>query len=119
MAGHPHAKECRCDQCVVEKADRRLAAAVVARLALTGCIEDTGLAEQRALTETCRVLLECGEPPLWHVAVTECTDAHQALDHAKVPQRTGVPRRVGDGRHEITMGLAQRIQWLVANRPRP
>jgi hypothetical protein len=46
----------------------------------------------------------------------ESVAAHLALDKAGIPATKLVPNRAGDGKQEITMGLAERVRLLASPR---
>lgn len=53
-------------------------------------------------------------PPLWRHAVTECNEAHVALDTAGAPKIITMRRVRGpDGDEDVTVGLAARIKSLA------
>lgn len=55
-------------------------------------------------------------PPFKHL-IDEITAAHQALDRAGVPLTKAVRKREGEGQHDITMGLADRIAAIRPSAP--
>jgi len=64
--------------------------------------------------------LEADPPPLWRHAVTECNEAHIALDVAGVPKSQQMRRVRGpDGDEDVTIGLKERIRRLALMSPAP
>jgi hypothetical protein len=61
---------------------------------------------------------DASPPPLWQHAVTECNEAHAALDQHGAPTTRFVRRVRGpDGDQEVTVGLADRIHALAKETP--
>ena len=106
-----HAPDCRCDSCVVEKADRLLAAAIVARLVLACCIEESVYVEQRALKEVCRAMLEYEDRS--NARVQEIIHTLRAGRPSDVEERlTALQARVGAV--ELIINKALLKQWGTA-----
>jgi hypothetical protein len=53
-----------------------------------------------------------GRPLFWQHAISECNEAHAALDRLGAPKTRMVRRVRGEGDQEITLGLRDRIMSI-------